>query len=463
MENLDYYLSRGYSRNDRVGKSYIELQYEDVLRGQKEKMKNVTRSGNVLETMLVHEGERGKDLVLTIDMDLQQAIDQIIEEEILATKRKASTGLLDRAFVVVMDPNTGEILALSGKQYVYDEEEQKRKFVDFAAGTFTTAYTPGSVVKGATVLTGYMTGAIQPGQSILDEPIYIGDKKKSSWFNRGGGNRYLNDKQALAISSNVFMFKTAIAIGNGEYRRNERRLIINKEKAFNVMRNYFGQLGLGVRTGIDLPGEVAGYRGAVATAEGGLALDFSIGQFDTYTPLQLAQYVSTIANGGYRMQPQIVKEIREPAKGTNEIGPLAQEIQPVVLNKVDASENLVKRVQDGFWGVLYGTSGTGRGQFKGEPYRAAGKTGTAETADQGKKVWNTAFVGYAPYDNPEIAISVIIPSAYVKGGTSNSINFDISKRVFRAYFELKAERADGKTTNVRTDSSSEEDEGDQEE
>ncbi len=187
LENLDYYLSRGYSRNDRVGKSYIELQYEDVLRGQKEKTKNVTRSGNVLETMLVHEGERGKDLVLTIDMDLQQAIDQIIEEEILATKRKASTGLLDRAFVVVMDPNTGEVLALSGKQYVYDEEEQKRKFVDFAAGTFTTAYAPGSVVKGATVLTGYMTGAIQPGQPILDEPIYIGNGKKSSWFNRGGG------------------------------------------------------------------------------------------------------------------------------------------------------------------------------------------------------------------------------------------------------------------------------------
>ncbi len=81
------------------------------------------------------------------------------------------------------------------------------------------------------------------------------------------------------------------------------------------MRNHFGQLGLGVRTGIDLPGEVAGYRGAVETAVGGHALDFSIGQFDTYTPLQLAQYVSTIANGGYRMQPQIVKEIREPAKG----------------------------------------------------------------------------------------------------------------------------------------------------
>lgn len=439
-ENIDYYLSRGYSRNDRVGKSYLELQYEDVLRGQKEKVKNVTRSGNVLETVLLQEGMRGKDLVLTIDIELQQAVDKIIEEALINTKRKGGTGLLDRAFVVMMDPNTGEILSLSGKQYLYNEEKGKYEFTDFAAGNFTTSYVVGSSVKGATVLTGYMTGAIDPYNSTkLDEPLHIKDTPvKSSWFNRYGA-RYLNDKQALAMSSNVYMFKTAIAIGGGQYRRNQP-LGIDKEKAFSEMRNHFGQLGLGVRTGIDLPGEQIGYQGNVETAESGKVLDFSIGQFDTFTPLQLAQYVSTIANGGYRMQPQIVKEIREPGDKDGAIGPLAQAMEPKVLNKVEASKDLVKRVQDGFWDVFNASNGTGAGTFRGKPYQAAGKTGTAETREKGTDVWNLTLVAYAPFKNPEVAISVVVPSAYVDGANDNKVNSIIGDKVLQTYFDLKANR-----------------------
>ncbi|CAM3952000.1 PbpA [Lederbergia lenta] len=441
-ENIDYYLSRGYSRNDRVGKSYLELQYEDVLRGQKEKVKNVTRSGNVLETVLLQEGMRGKDLVLTIDIELQQAVDKIIEEALINTKRKGGTGLLDRAFVVLMDPNTGEILSLSGKQYLYNEEKGKYEFTDFAAGNFTTSYVVGSSVKGATVLTGYMTGAINPNNtSILDEPLHIlKTPVKSSWFNRGGNNVYLTDRQALARSSNVYMFKTAIAIGGGQYRRNQP-LGIDKELAFSEMRNHFGQLGLGVRTGIDLPGEQIGYQGNVETAEPGKVLDFSIGQFDTFTPLQLAQYVSTIANGGYRMQPQIVKEIREPGDKDGGIGPLAQAMEPKVLNKVETSKEIVERVQQGFWEVFHSPRGTGK-FFKDKPYRAAGKTGTAETREQGTDVWNLTLVAYAPYENPEVAMSVVVPSAYlnVRGGAENQINSEIGDKVLQAYFDLKANR-----------------------
>ncbi|HEY4552252.1 MAG TPA: penicillin-binding transpeptidase domain-containing protein, partial [Bacillaceae bacterium] len=267
-ENIDYYLARGYSRNDRVGKSYIELQYEDVLRGQKEKIKNVTRSGNVLETVKIHEGERGKDLVLTIDMELQQEIDKIIEEELRATKAKGGTQLLDRAFVTMMDPHTGEILALSGKQYAFNEEKNKYEFNDFAAGNFTTSYAVGSAVKGATVLTGYMTGVYSPGATLLDEPLIIKDtNSKSSWFNRAGGI-WISDKKALERSSNVYMFKTAIAIGDGKYRKGQS-LIIDKEKAFRVMRDHFGQFGLGIRTGIDLPGEQNGFRGSLELADAG--------------------------------------------------------------------------------------------------------------------------------------------------------------------------------------------------
>ncbi|ONK24688.1 penicillin-binding protein [Bacillus sp. VT-16-64] len=436
LEKLDYYMSRGYSRNDRVGKSYIELQYEDVLRGQKEKVKNVTRQGKVLETKVLSEGERGKDLILTLNMDLQKEVDKILEEEIRKTKARGGTGLLDRAFVVLMDPRTGEILTMSGKQYAYDEEEKRYKFVDFAAGNFNTSYVVGSSVKGATILTGYMTGVNHPGKTMVDEPLHIkGTPTKSSHFNRSGYVS-INDYMALVRSSNVYMYKTAIAIGEGQYRRGQS-LAINKEKAFRVMREHFSQFGLGIRTGIDLPGEQIGFRGDIEQANAGNVLDFAIGQYDSYTPLQMAQYVSTIANGGYRVQPHVVKEIRDPADGKEPVGPVAKEVEPKVLNRVNASEEWVKRVQRGFRGVFTEPRGTGR-SFAGEPYSPAGKTGTAETVDRGRKVWNLSLVAYAPYENPEIAMAVVVPSAYYVGSTPNNVNMDIGKRVLRAYFDLKS-------------------------
>ncbi len=441
-EKLDYYEAHGYSRSDRVGKSYLELQYEDVLQGQKEKVKNVTKSGQILETELVSEGARGKDLVLTIDMELQQKVDQIIEEELRKTKAKYGTQLLDRAFVTLMDPNTGEILALSGKQYTYDEDEKKYVLRDFASGNFTTAYVPGSAVKGATVLTGFMTGVNHPGKWILDEPLIFKDgTKKSSWFNGGCCNQSMDEKTALMKSSNVYMFKTAMLIGGYQYQRGDY-LGIDKVKAFEKMRYYFSQFGLGTMTGIDLPGEMSGYKGDPKTNEAGKALDFAIGQFDTFTNLQLAQYVSTIANGGNRMQPHIVKEIREPGNEDEKLGPIAQEVQSKVLNRIDATENEIKSVQEGFWRVVHSSGGTGTALGQGEykNLRIAAKTGTAETFDQGKSVWNLSLVAYAPYENPEIAMSIIVPSAYLNGSTENKINSDIGKRVMKAYFDLQKER-----------------------
>ncbi|HZG73305.1 MAG TPA: penicillin-binding transpeptidase domain-containing protein, partial [Chondromyces sp.] len=213
QEMLDFYLSRDYSRNDRVGKSYIEYEYEEVLRGQKTKVKNITdREGNILDSEIVREGQRGNDLVLTIDMELQMAVEEIIERELLKAKSQPGHPLLDRALVTMIDPNTGEILAMAGKKYEVNEKTGKAEILDFALGNMTTSYTMGSVVKGATVLTGYMTGAIQPGEVIVDEPLRIaGTPNKSSWFNRGGAMG-INDLYALKRSSNVYMMKIAIEI-----------------------------------------------------------------------------------------------------------------------------------------------------------------------------------------------------------------------------------------------------------
>src|SRR5574342_303569 len=189
-EKLEYYLSRDYRRNDRVGLSYIEQQYEDVLHGQKAKVKNITdKAGNVLDTKVITDGQRGKDLVLTVDMDLQLAVEKIVEEELLKAKQEPSTRLLDRAFVVLMDPNTGEILTLAGKQLEKDEKTGKTIMQDFASGNFTTSYNVGSAVKGATILTGFKTGAIKPGSYQLDEPLVIKNTPiKKSWKTFGSIN-----------------------------------------------------------------------------------------------------------------------------------------------------------------------------------------------------------------------------------------------------------------------------------
>ncbi|ATO38437.1 penicillin-binding protein [Geobacillus thermodenitrificans] len=438
-ERLDHFLARDYSRNDRVGKSYLEMQYEEVLHGKKAKIKNVVdKSGHVISVEQVYPGERGKDLVLTIDAELQQKVEQIIQEEILATKRKGRSPLLDRAFVVMMNPKTGEVLAMAGKLL------QDGKFVDFAIGNITSAYAMGSAVKGATVLTGFQTGVLHPNTYIRDEPLHIkGTPVKKSWKTMGT----INELTALKQSSNVYMFKTAIAIGGGTYRPNQS-LKINPD-AFTTIRHYFSQFGLGVKTGIDLPNELGGFQGQ--STRGGFLLDLSIGQYDMYTPMQLAQYVSTIANGGYRMKPLLVKEIRDPSIDGKTLGRTIQQFEPVVLNRVDMKTEYIQRVQEGFRRVMQEPGGTAYSYFANASYKPAGKTGTAEAFYDGPiksrrndPTYNLTLVGYAPYNDPQVSFAIVVP--WATQGDSDGINNRIGRRILDAYFDLKAKRTAGETT-----------------
>jgi cell division protein FtsI/penicillin-binding protein 2 len=224
-----------------------------------------------------------------------------------------------------------------------------------------------------------------------------------------------------------------------------------KQKAFDTMRYNFNQFGLGVPTGIDLPNEVYGVKGPAG--EPGKLLDFAIGQFDTYTPLQLAQYVSTIANGGYRMKPQIVKEVRRPTSKPEDIGQVVQSMEPVVLNRVDMKEDYIKHVQDGFKMVMQTQNGTGHGAFGTATYDPAGKTGTAQSVYAGpdqKEVrarlgqlpdtYNLTMIGYAPASDPEVAFSVVVPWL---SDDHNPVSKNIARRVMDAYFDLKKQETSG--------------------
>ncbi|ENQ3079927.1 penicillin-binding protein 2 [Bacillus cereus] len=448
-ENIDYYLVRDYNRNDRVGKSYLEQQYEDVLHGTKAKVKNITdQKGNILETVYLSKGESGKNVNLTIDMELQKKVEEIIEEEMKAAKASGGAEYMDRAFVVMMNPKNGEILSMAGKQF--GEENGQRVINDYALGTMTSAYEMGSTVKGATVLTGYQTGAIKPGDVINDEPMkFKGTEWKKSWKTMGP----INDLTALQQSSNVYMFKTAMKIAGVDYVYNGPLSI--KQKDFDTMRYYYSQFGLGVPTGIDLPNEMAGVKGN-APGQPGKLLDLAIGQFDTYTPLQLVQYVSTIANGGYRMKPQIVKEIRKPTSKPEELGKVVDSVEPVVLNRIDMKDEYINRVQEGFKMVMQTPNGTGysNGGFAGATYDPAGKTGTAQSVYAGpnakevraqigdRSIYNLTLVGYAPASDPEVAYSVVVPWL---SSDQNPVSKKIGRRIMDAYFDLKKQEANGNT------------------
>nr|WP_245406258.1 MULTISPECIES: penicillin-binding protein 2 [unclassified Peribacillus] len=452
-ESLDYYLARDYSRNDRVGKSYIEAEYEDILQGQKAKVRNVTdKSGNVVDSEVINEGSRGKDLILTVDMDLQLATEEIIEKQLIAKKKMGNTKFLDRAFVVMMDPNTGEILTMAGKKYEKDSKTGKSSIEDFALGNITTSYTMGSSVKGATVLTGYQQGAIQPGTYFYDTKLKIkGTKEKGSYSNFGN----INDLTALKVSSNVYMFRTAINIAGAHYVPNEPLNI--SSSAFSTMRNSFAQFGLGVRTGIDLPNEMSGFKGSETSP--GKLLDLAIGQYDTYTPMQLVQYVSAIANGGNRMKPHMVKEIRDPVDNNEELGPVAEDVSPTVLNRLEMKEEWIERVQSGFEKVSMEQGGTAYTYFGNKSYTVAAKTGTAQAFYDGpnradysepQDTMNITLVGYAPAKNPEVAFAVVVPWAY-QGHTGHSMSKEIGEEIMDTYFELKKERAKKENTETSTD------------
>lgn len=439
-DQLNYFLARDYSRNDRVGDSFVEAQYEELLQGKKAVVKNVTdKSGKVVDTATVYEGEPGKDLVLTIDSELEDRLGKIVETELRKQKTRYGSHLLDRTFLVMMNPKNGELLSVIGRQ-IEDGEMQ-----DISYGAYTMAYEAGSTIKGATVLGGYQEGAFQIGEGIVDQPLFIGGQKRSSLANTNGyNNRWMNDIAALESSSNVYMFYVAMRIGG--IRNYYPRMNFNiADDTYQKMRNIYHQFGLGVKTGIDLPNEQVGVKGSDNLQEKGKAMDFAIGQYDTYTPMQLAQYVSVIANDGYRVKPHILKEVREPSLDGKVFGELLEERTPQVINRVNNSLAEINQVKAGFRAVYAGSHGTARSFFADAKYQAAGKTGTAETQYYGNKeqyrgsyTLNLTHVGFAPYDNPEVAYAVVMPYMTTSTYGYDQAASDIARKALDAYFEIKA-------------------------
>ena len=428
-EEKDYYLSKGYSLNDRVGLSYIEKQYEEYLKGEKALYEIV----NSHETKLIKEGTRGKDIVLTIDINLQQRIEELISNAIWNTKNEPNTEYFDHSAVVIQDPNNGEIIAMANMRL------EDGQIVDNTTSLLTSPVMPGSIVKGASMLVGYNTGAVHIGESMLDECVKISGipkEKCSSVLNLG----VIDDITALAKSSNVYQFKIAMRVNGQEYHREMKMPF--KQSSFDIYRNMYHSFGLGVKTEIDLPVESKGYS-AEDKAAGNL-LDFVMGQYETYTPIQISQYISTIANGGSRIQPHLLKEVRASSE-YSDLGELEQAYETKVLNTIDTKPEYMNRVREGFYAVTHRYDGYGVG-YTDSWYDFSGKTGTSQSFidTDGNGVIDTetitsSFIGYAPSNNPKMSVVVISPDSSHPNSNidyRSQVTYYLTQQVTRAYGEF---------------------------
>ena len=408
-ENKEYYLAKGYSLNDTVGLSYLEKQYDDYLRG--EKAKYLVNEDNSLT--LISNSKPGNDIYLSIDIELQLQINEILKKNLNKASNLKNTKYYNSSYVLVSNPNTGEIIASTGLMKVKDD------FHDITTNILTSSFTMGSVIKGASHTVGYQNNLIDIGTKINDSCIKLYQVPTKCSYKRLG---YIDDITALKTSSNYYQFLTAIKLTGNKYKYNMKLEV--EEKDFNTYRDTFAGFGLGSKTGIDLENESLGIKGKTIAPD--LLLNLSIGQYDTYTPLQLLNYINTIATNGKRYSLHYLKEVKNKDK-------IIYEYQPNLLTIVKNSN--FNRIKEGFKEVLY--SGTGRG-YTDTLYKPAGKTGTSEVVYNKDIITiNQTYAMFAPYDNPQYSIVVISPNISYNNDYDNyiaPINRYISKEVSKLVF-----------------------------
>ena len=433
-EDAEYYLSKGYSSNDRVGTAYLEKQYEEVLQGQREKKQiNLDRNGNVESIETIQEGQQGNNIKLTIDLAFQDGVNAILKKYFESELATGSALYSEGVYAVALEPSTGAVLAMSG----YSHEKGSGEITEDALGTITSVFTPGSIVKGATISSGWENGIISGNQVLLDEPIYFaGSAPITSWWAYGSFN--IDVTQALEYSSNVYMVKIALGLLGQTYSPN---MFLNDgdalTNAMTKLRSTFAEYGLGTPTGIDLPLESTGLLPEEYSTANFIMNAF--GQFDNYTPMQMAQYVATVANNGKRISPHLVEGIygNNPQGG---LGDLIETVSGKEMNQVNISADEMSLLRQGFYQLVNGGGrfNTGSAIGRGAAVTISAKTGTAETyttTPSGEVVTavNTNVVAYAPSDNPQIAVAVVLPNLTNENSTTTKT---ITQEIINLYYSL---------------------------
>jgi len=427
-EEVDAYLKKGYSLNDRVGTSYLEKQYEEVLQGKRTiKEIHLDKHGDMESVENIEEGSKGKNIKLTIDLTFQDSVDSLLKSYFNSELANGGAKYSEGVYAVALNPKTGAVLAMSGMKHNLETGE----LTPDSLGTVTNVFVPGSVVKAATISSGWENGVLKGNQTLTDQPIvFQGSAAINSWYTPYYGSFPVTAVEALEYSSNTYMVQTALGMMGQTYQPDMTVKTNQLESAMGKLRATFSEYGLGAATGIDLPEESTGF----IPKEFDLAnyLYNAFGQFDNYTPMQLAQYVATIANNGVRLSPRIVEGVYDNNEQGG-LGGLVKQVDSTEMNKINISESDMAILQKGFYQVSHGTSAltTGRSLSEGATVSISGKTGTAESyVADGKNATNTNAVAYAPSDNPQIAVAVVFPH---NTNLSNTIGPSIARDIINLY------------------------------
>lgn len=422
-EEMKEYQKLGYSINDIVGISYLEKQYEEYLKGEKDLYQ--VNKDNTLG--VIKKGKSGNDLYLTIDIDLQLELERLMKENILKAKKNKNTRYFNETYSIVSNPSNGEIMAFAGVKL---KNRENLEWQNVNTNLINKSYTVGSVVKGASMSVGYKYGVIDINTKVTDSCVKLYNIPVKCSYKKLGR---INDVTALAKSSNYYQFMIAIGITNQKYKYN-MKLKTTKED-FDKYRNMYNEYGLGTLTNIDLPNEQIGIIGNNYSSD--LLLNLSIGQYDTYTPIELIQYINTLGSGGYKRVPMLMKEIKNDEK-------IILRNSHNIVSEVSIDKVYRERIKEGLKSAA--KSGTARGYVESK-YEPSGKTGTSETFidtdNDGRmdtKTISNAFIGYAPVEEPEFSIVVIAPNLYVdqdREYTKYNVSRYISHGISNFYFEKK--------------------------
>ncbi|MGT2929896.1 penicillin-binding protein PBP2B [Streptococcus dentasini] len=431
QESADEYLAKGYSLNDRVGTSYLQEQYEDVLQGTRTTTKiSVDNEGNVIKNKQTSQGSKGNNIKLTIDLGFQNGVEGILNQYYGPEVASGNAANSEGVYAVALNADTGAVLAMAGLAHDTDTGETNSN----ALGTVTNVFVPGSVVKGATLTAGWESGVLSGNDSLVDQTISVnGSNPINSWFT-GQGSRSITATQALEYSSNTYMVQVALKMMGQDYYPGMSLSNDGVDSTMTSLRNAYAEYGMGVKTGIDLPNESEGYR--TDDYKPGNVLTEAFGQFDSYTPMQLAQYSATVANGGTRIAPRLVQGVyNNNADGG--LGDMVSSIDTKELNKVNISSEQMGLIQEGFYEVVNSSDGYATGKdMASSSISISGKTGTAETfaTDSNGNSVTTVNLNVVAYgsanDGTKVAVAVMYPHA---ANSETKAHQNIAREILNLY------------------------------
>ncbi len=404
-EDWEEYKKKGYSFNDKVGKSGIEKWGEEYLRGiDGEITYYLDAKGNIIKSEVTKEPVAGKTIMLALDKNIQRLAQDSLEEKVQALQSKGGTCKAGTA--VVIEVSTGKVLAAANypsydtatmnKDYHKLESDPAKPLMDRA---FQGVYPIGSTIKPAVAVAALELNKYQQGETVkcVQTYDYFDDYKPRCLHYHS----HINLKNAISKSCNYFFFELGKRIGA------------------TTLTDYFKQFGLGVKTGVEINDSAGLLIQPDNDRVGGTTLQISIGQMNAFTPLQLANYTATLANGGTHYRASLVDKVV-----TYDMSDVVKTIEPEIKNTIKISNNTLKLVKEGMLTVT--EEGTGRLALSDYPIKVGGKTGTSQVTNAPD---HSVFIAYAPFDNPQIAVSVVLENGQM-GSTAGTIVRDILDSYF---------------------------------